>query len=90
MKTIKLTVALIIGATLAMSGSLYSQWNQQGITGNLYGSGATGTGSLDWKSWGFGNFNYTSGNTPRARIHLNDFLLGQLLGMQLLEQEMWE
>lgn len=74
MKTIKLTMVIVLSTTFTFTALSQSQWHQSGNLANYFGVGTNGTGLNDWKSWGFGNFSIL--NTPQARIHLSDFLLG--------------
>ncbi len=65
-------IATII--TLAVVKPVNAQWGAQGNPFDRHGSAAVPTflGLNTWRSWGFGNF--TGGNVPLARVHINEFL----------------
>jgi len=73
MKQLKLTVAAFLFTALSTQ-SVNAQWNGQGFPLNRHGSAAQTTpfGFNTWRSWGFGNF--SGGNVPLARVHINEFL----------------
>src|SRR5690554_2938924 len=82
MKNLKIAIVLILSAALTNISYGQSQWDQDGLINNYFGVGTNGTGTNDWKSWGFGDFNSNTGLVPLARIHLHDFLLGAPIDYQ--------